>query len=215
MNKRLNRIPICGATLALILSISSCNKAGAPVGDVSLDISEITMLEGKTLDITATVDPTDADIVSVVWTSSDEGVVEVVPIANTGKKKSSRTVSLKASMKGNNPGECTINCDVMGRDGSMAEAICRIKVVSNNPKVTAIALNVEKAVLKSGEKIQLLAALEPSEVPDDDVQWTSSAPSIAKVSDSGLVTAVAAGNAKITAKSKSSGLTAVCNVIVN
>ena len=77
---------------------------------------------------------------------------------------------------------------------------------------TGISLDKETATLYPEQTLQLKATLAPAGAVDP-ITWTSSDPAVATVSDSGLVTAVAAGTAKITAK-VSDSIKAECTVTV-
>lgn len=82
---------------------------------------------------------------------------------------------------------------------------------SDEPSVTEISLNKTTLSLKVNETATLLAILTPSDAKAN-VTWTSSNQAIATVDDSGKVTGVAAGEAKITATVNS--LTATCDVTI-
>lgn len=63
---------------------------------------------------------------------------------------------------------------------------------------TAVVLDCTEKELAVGETLQLTATPAPANTTDD-VVWSSDAEEFATVSESGLVTAVAAGTAKISA----------------
>ena len=76
------------------------------------------------------------------------------------------------------------------------------KIISLTPPAatnpTAITLNKTSANLEAGDQVQLTATLEPAGAVGT-VVWSSDPESVATVDQTGLVTAVAAGNATITA----------------
>jgi hypothetical protein len=52
--------------------------------------------------------------------------------------------------------------------------------------------------LEIGQTLQLTAVVEPEDAPNKNLSWSSSDEAVATVSETGLVTAVAAGTAEIT-----------------
>ena len=77
--------------------------------------------------------------------------------------------------------------------------------------VTGVTLDKAEATLKIGEEVTLTATVAPSDAADKTVTWTTSAATVATVTD-GKVKAVATGTANITAKAGDK--TAVCAVTV-
>ena len=67
--------------------------------------------------------------------------------------------------------------------------------------VTSITVAPDPASIELGGSVQLTATVEADEGIDDSVTWSSSDEAVATVSDAGLVSAVAAGTAAITATS--------------
>ncbi len=81
---------------------------------------------------------------------------------------------------------------------------------------TSVALNKAETTLEIDAQDQLTATVLPEDATDKTVTWTSSDPTIATVDENGLVTAVAAGTATITATTADgTNLTAQCAVTVN
>jgi len=79
--------------------------------------------------------------------------------------------------------------------------------------VTGITLNKSETMLAIFSKEQLIHTITPSNATNQTVTWSSSAPSVATVSN-GLVTAVAAGTATITVTTVDGSKTAQCVVTV-
>ena len=86
-------------------------------------------------------------------------------------------------------------------------------IAEDDVDVTGISLNKPSTSIEEGKTETLTATISPAEATDKSVTWTSSDPSVATVDESGVVTAVAVGNATITAEA-SNGLTATCTVTV-
>ena len=124
---------------------------------------------------------------------------------------------------------CTVNSDAMGdyqvdimddwdfadsnwttySDMVINTAASKITVVQKPVAATGIALNKETLTLKVGESETLIATLTP-ENATDNVSWSSSNETVATVDASGKVTAIAEGNATITAKA--GDVSATCEV---
>ena len=81
--------------------------------------------------------------------------------------------------------------------------------------VTGITLDKEEATILVGITKTLTATIEPDNATDKSVIWTSSDEDVATVNENGVVTAVAAGSATITATSNENDeITASCAVTV-
>ena len=90
-----------------------------------------------------------------------------------------------------------------------------IFTVEESVPVTNISLSPTSASLQIGETKQLTTTITPSNATDKSVTWSSSKTSVATVSSSGLVTAVAEGTATITCKANDgSGKQATCSITV-
>ncbi|MGI6737485.1 MAG: Ig-like domain-containing protein [Anaerovoracaceae bacterium] len=82
--------------------------------------------------------------------------------------------------------------------------------------VTGIHLTPSSAELKPGQTTTLTASVEPEDANEKGVVWSSSDSKIATVNKRGIVTAVAPGNAVITAAAKDgSGISASASIKVN
>ena len=78
--------------------------------------------------------------------------------------------------------------------------------------VASVTLNQPEAEMQVGETLPLKVQISPSNATEQKVMWGSSKQSVATVSDAGLVTAVAAGTANITATVD--GKSATCKITV-
>lgn len=102
-------------------------------------------------------------------------------------------------------GEVTITASQPGnKNYNAAESISRSLVINPRTKDDSLTLNVSESKMKPEETLQLVI---------DDYEWTSSDERVATVSESGLVTAVAGGDAVITLSRKSDGATLATCVI--
>ena len=95
--------------------------------------------------------------------------------------------------------------------GAATSATTSVDIV----KATAVAMYpAATATITVGATYQLSASLSPINATVQTVVWTSSAGNVATVSGDGLVTAVGAGTATITATTVDGGFTATCVVAV-
>ena len=158
-----------------------------PTGSVTLDKTTLSLAVGETEQLTATVKPDDATDKNVTWTSSDESVAKVVNGKVTAVKSGKATITAKCG-------------------GKTAE--CAVTVTVPTGSVTLDKTSLSLAV---GETVQLTATVKPDDATDKNVAWTSSDESVATVAN-GMVTAVKAGNATVSAQC--GGKTAKCIVTV-
>ncbi|MDE5870596.1 MAG: Ig-like domain-containing protein [Muribaculaceae bacterium] len=157
----------------------------------------ITMTEGDSTTLTATIDPADATDQTLAWSSSDDSIAIVDP---NGKEA---TVTSLA------PGYVEIYASA----SNGMTATCHINVEARYFEVTEIVLDQTELNLIEGDRALLTATVSPEDATDKSIAWSSSNIEVAAVSEAGEITAVASGEATITATS-SSGLTADCHVTV-
>ncbi len=182
------------------------------VNSVSLNYTDVRLSsKGQTLQLTATVSPSNASNKSVKWTSSN---TKVATVSSSGK------VTAVAN------GNTTITATAA--DGSGKKDICAVTVNIPKPadptptptpsvvKVSSVSLNQSSLSLtKKGQTAQLSASVSPSNATNKSINWSSSNSNVATVSN-GVITAVGNGNATITATAADgSGKKASCSVTVN
>lgn len=78
--------------------------------------------------------------------------------------------------------------------------------------VSSVTLNRTTAELLIGEAVQLSASVSPADATQKTISWTSSNSSVATVSGTGMVSAIAEGQSTITASA--GGKTAICSITV-
>ncbi|HEY1201997.1 MAG TPA: Ig-like domain-containing protein, partial [Niastella sp.] len=81
--------------------------------------------------------------------------------------------------------------------------------------VTGISVTPNSDLLQINETQQLTATVMPANATNKSITWSSSAPAIASVSNTGLVTGLAQGSAIITAKTADGGFTASSSIVVS
>ena len=166
-------------------------KNEVAVTGITLSQNSLTLKEGASAKLIATVLPADATDKTVTWSTSDASIATVEEGEVTGVKEGSATITAKAA-------EFT--------------ATCTVTVSKDVIEVTGISLNQTSLALKEGESATLTATVTPDDATDKTVTWTSSNPSVATVSE-GKVTAIKEGSATITASA--GGKTATCTVTVS
>ncbi len=166
-----------------------------PVESISLDQDNITLEEEQFVTLVATVKPDDATDKAVTWSSSDNQIATVDESGKvTAVKEGSANITAKAGDK---------------------TATCSITVKKKVIPVAGVSLDKTDLTLTEEDTQTLKATVTPSNATDKSVSWSSSAPSVAEVSSSGVVIARLAGSATITVKTTDGGKTASCSVVVN
>ena len=166
------------------------------VTEVTLDKTELTLTEGETETLTATVRPDNADNRKVTW-SSDK--TEIATVDGAG-----RVTAVKA-------GEAVVT--VMTEDGGKT-ATCAVTVKAKTVSVTEVTLDRAELTLTEGETETLTATVKPDNADNRKVTWSSDKTEIATVDGAGKVTAVKAGEAVVTVTTEDGGKTATCKVTV-
>ncbi|MBO5747983.1 MAG: Ig-like domain-containing protein, partial [Muribaculaceae bacterium] len=163
---------------------------------ITLDKTEYEIAEKSDFQLVATVLPELATDKGVVWSSSDKWVASV----NENGLVTAYSV-----------GEATITATTT--DGSDLSASCKVTVVPTLAE--SITLDKIEISLEATETATLLVTVLPELTTDKSVEWSSSNESVATIDANGLVTAIAVGEAIITAATTDgSNLTASCKVTV-
>lgn len=170
--------------------------AVVPVSSVALGCTELKLSEGEEYTLVVSILPENATDKSIEWASSDNNVVSV----EDGLLK-----AIKA-------GDATI---IATNKSSGCQAKCEISVEEKRIAVTGISLDRVSITLTEGEETTLVSTIAPENATDKSVIWESSNESVAIVSETGLVKAISAGNAGITATTMDGGKTATCAVAVD
>ena len=143
--------------------------------EVKLNDTDETAIEAK-------CEPEDASNISFDFASSDE---EVATVDKDGKVK-----VLKA-------GECDITTTLMQDGEKVTEKTTHVKAFY---EVESITLDSNEGKLTVGNSHTIKATVAPEEVAaETTIEWSSSNEKVATVDENGKVTAIAAGEATITA----------------
>ena len=187
-----------------IVSVSTCDGSGLEatcevtvlqhVESLELSSETLTLDNGMTSQLQATVFPVNASDKTLTWESSDPEVASVDDKGNVTAKSRGETVITVMSVEGGVSAKCSV-------------------VVRQ--QATGIVMNHEFLEIYNGESGSLTAAVYPDNANDRTVSWSSSAPSVATVDGNGLITPIAPGKTIISGSTcDGSGLTATCEVTV-
>lgn len=192
---------MCGGSSQVYIT-KMAFKVSAPAGPVAvtgvtLDKTSASVEAGQTLQLTATVSPTNADNKNVSWTSNNPTVANV---------------DQNGLVTAYSAGNATIT--VTTEDGSKT-ATCTVTVTEPAAPVavTGVSLNKSTTSIYVGASETLTATVAPADATNKAVTWSSNNTSVASVNN-GVVTGVAIGQATITAKTVDGNFTATCAVTV-
>ena len=165
-----------------------------PVTKISLDKSSVSLVEGGSARLSATVLPENADTPGVRFESSDSSVASV--------DQSGLVTAHKA-------GQAVITA--ISEDNGM-KATATVDVKALVVPLEGIAIDKTSLTLHYPDQAQLKAILTPSNATAQDVEWSCGNPEIATVDNDGNVTATGVGKAVVTASC--GGFAAACSVTV-
>ena len=182
---------IITASCDLVTATCEVTVLPIPAEEVLLDKTEVKLLLGSSVTLTATVRPEATTDKTVVWTSSDPAVATV---DSEGRVEA----------RGVGTAKITATC------GNVS-ATCEVTVSPILAK--SVALDKTEIELPLGSSVTLTATVQPEATTDKTVVWTSSDPAVATVDKDGKVEARGLGTAKITATCDN--VSATCEVTVS
>lgn len=182
----------------IIAAFTSCDEQEqtpeiVKVESVSIDQEDMTLTEGESVTLTATVLPEDAADKTVAWSSADENVVIV---SSNGK-----VMAMSAGKTA-----------VTAKSGDKSDFIS-ITVVAKPIPVTGISLNPSSITMKVGESQTITAEVTPQDATNKSVTWASSNTEVASVNN-GTIVGLNPGSVTITATTVNGGKTAECAVTI-
>jgi len=180
------RAYVCGKTATCTV------KVIIPVESISLNKSEVKLIEGESETLLASVKPDNATDKTVIWTSSTPSVA---------------TVDSEGKVTAITAGTTTIKAQA-GEHYS----ICTVTVNAREVPISSIELNHTHFYLSEGETENLFVTIKPDDATNKSVIWESNARDIVSVDQNGKITAISIGEAKITVRAGQ--LSASCSVIV-
>ena len=164
-----------------------------PVESVTLSKTAVSLVEGGSETITASVKPTNGSTQTVTWSSDN---------ANVATVKDGKITAVKA-------GKAKITATCGGKS-----ATCEVNVTAKAPDpkpVVSVSVSKTTLSLEKGKSETITASINPTDADDQTIVWASDNTAVATVKD-GKIEAVKAGTAKITATC--GGKSATCTVTV-
>lgn len=156
------------------------------VTGVTLNFSTLNMsLTDNTANLVANVEPFDAAVKTVKWSSSNDSVASVTAGATAGT----------AVVKALSAGSAVITVTT---DSGNKTAVCNVTVSAESVAATAVSFNKNAMSLENGKSEALVVSFEPANATNIAVNWNSSNNAVATVLN-GVITAVAPGQATVTA----------------
>lgn len=188
----------CILFIIYLLLLSACSKETDPESGsvkINLNKSELILEIGSESRLVAGFEPSDIENTAHQWISENPSIATV---DETGLVKGVTVGKTKITAKSLN-----YNCT----------ATCEVNVVEKIIPVTSIVLSTTEDFILIGDSKEITASVAPENATDKTLSWSSSNTSIATVSPTGVVTALAEGKTVITATS-SNGKTAKCDITV-
>ena len=179
-----------------VLFAFSCERAPEEVAvtGVSIDRPTAELVVGETVQLSATITPSDATDQNIGWSSSSINIA---------------TVSKNGLVTAVAEGKATIKAFAGGKS-----ATCVVTVSKKTVSVSSVTLDKTSLDLTKGESMTLVATVAPTDATNKTVTWTSSDSRVASVDSKGKVTAIGNGNATITAKAGDKEATCTVTVTV-
>ena len=166
------------------------------LSSLTLNQSDAHLKASETLTLVATVGPDEATNKKVDWKSDDETVA---------------SVSADGVVTAHKVGQTSIHA--IANDGGGAKATCIITV--DPTMVSSITLSQVNLKIRKNHTAQLSAIVAPTDATNASFIWSSTNEDVAKVSEDGVISAIAPGDAVIKATSQDgSQVEASCQVKV-
>lgn len=202
-------------------------KVGTPVTKVTLNKKNAKITQGKKLKLKATLTPKKASNKKVIWKSSNKKIAKVSSNGTvTAVKKGSATITATAADGSGKKASCKITVTAKSQKPATVNPTpvnpTPVNPTPVNPTPVAptpviankLTLSDTAITIKKDEEKQLTASLEPSNVTDSSLTWSSSNTSVVQVSEAGMVRGLKKGTAVVTVRNTASGLSASCNVTI-
>lgn len=149
----------------------------------------------KSIQLTATVSPSNSTDKTLVWSSSNPNYAKVSSTGKVTGLKSGKTVVITVTTKS-------------------GKRVDRCEVYVGTVAAESVKLNKSSATIGTGSTLQLKATVSPSTATNKNVKWYSNSKSVATVNSKGKVTALKPGTALISCVTVDGEYVAICRVVV-
>jgi len=185
-------------SLFALFFLPSCSVSPETVNVFGVSIPEgnVTIEQGQTEQLSASIVPADATNKTVIWESDHPEIA---------------TVSEYGLVTGLVVGKANIT--VMTVDGGYTDTV-EVNVVPETVKVTGVTILEGNQTLFLGVTKQLTAVVEPADATKKTVIWESDFTDVATVDQNGLVTGVVVGQADIIVTTVDGGFTDIIEITV-
>lgn len=153
-----------------------------PVTSIRIEPDTVRMLVGESRIVQAVIEPEDASIKDVTWTSSNE---EIAVVDEAGEIFALST------------GKCKITATSM--DGNEIKGVCWV-YVTPVINISSIKINSSEIYMLTGKSRQLSVRVRPA-INTDSYEWYSTDTGIVVVDGNGVITTVGPGTAEVVAES--------------
>ena len=181
MRKQCKKVFLMLCMLSLVLVSSTEAMAAGNSKKVTLNYSQYTLKQGKSITLKATQGSKKVKISDLTFTSSNKKIATVTSKGRvTGKKKGTAKITVKVK-------------------STKKKAVCKITV---GQPVTRVSVKAKKVTLTVGDTSTIKTTVSPAKASNKAVIYKSSNASVVTVSSKGKLTAKKAGNATITVTAK-------------
>ena len=175
-----------------------------PVNPTGLTLSSaaVSLAPGATAHLNATVQPPDATVHAVTWTSDNE---------------SAATVDANGLVTAVADGSATITATLSGTPGGPFTTMATVTVATPAVSVTSVTLSgcPTGSVPDSEPDITLTGTVAPPTASDASVTWVSTHPAVATVDASGVVDVLASGDTTLLVSTTDGNIKARCDLSVD
>ena len=175
--------------------VAGCEVTVAPgivaIQSVAIEPSSISMKVGETALFSIIVTPSNADVFSTrLIISGDSGVLKWGDMDGTQK-----------SIVALSQGSAAVTVTLTGDGGERLSATCNVTVIEDPSYIPVDYLVFEEPSIEMiiGDTRSLSVTIFPDDATNQTVTWSSSNNNVVTVNESGMLTAVSAGKASITA----------------